>query len=130
MPDFFETLEPYTSYRFALGLVLTGMTIYWVATSYGGLRTLRAFMRDMNMQVNDGRLFNEVRIQLDPEADLTTLPPLQAKPGRIIKLELLSVCVRMLSWRTMRRVWMELLGCLLLAPLCLYAYWLVFSAEL
>ena len=130
MESLLESLEPYTSYRFALGLVLAGMTLYWLVTSLGSLRNLRDFMRDLNMQVNDERLFNDVRVQLDPDCDLDELPPLKAKPGRIIKLALLSVCVRMLGWRTVRRVWLELAGCLLLAPACLYAYWLVFSAEL
>ncbi len=130
MPDFLESLEPYTSYRFALGLVLAGMTIYWIVTGFGSFRNLREFMRDLNMQVNDQRLFNDVRIQLDPDCDLGGLPQLNAKPGRIIKLALLSACVRMLGWRTVRRVWLELAGCVLLAPACLYAYWLVFSAEL
>ncbi len=130
MLDFLESLEPYTSYRFALGLVLTGMTLYWVITSLGGVRTLRAFMRDLNVQVNDERLFNEMRLNLDPEFDLATLPRLNAKPGRIVKLELITVCVRMLSWRTLRRVWLELLGCAVLLPAAVYAYWVVFSAEL
>jgi hypothetical protein len=130
MLDFLEKLEPYTSYRFALGLVLAGMTLYWVITSLGGVRTLRAFMRDLNSQVNDERLFNDVRLDLDPDFDLSTLPRLQAKPGRIVKLELITVSVRMLSWRTLRRVWLELLGCGVLLPAVVYSYWAVFSAEL
>jgi hypothetical protein len=130
MLDFLESLEPYTSYRFALGLVLTGMTLYWVITSLGGVRTLRAFIRDLNTQVNDERMLNDVRLDLDPDFDVTTLPRLNAKPGRIIKLELLTVSVRMMSWRTLRRVWLELLGCAVLLPAAVYAYWVVFSAEL
>lgn len=130
MFDFLEKLEPYSSYRFILGLVLTGMTIYWLITSLGSIRTFKAFVRDLNMQVNDQRLFSDVRKILEPEYDVSVLPPLKAKPGQIIKLTLITVVLRMAGWRTFKRVWPELLGCLLLAPACLYAYWLVFSAEL
>lgn len=129
MLDFLEGVEVYTSYRFALALALSGLTIYWVITSLGSLRSLREFMAELNTRVNEDRLFNEMRRAMDPERDLTQLRPLQAKPGRIIKFALLSTILRMFSFRTFKRVWLELLGCLILAPLCIYAYWVVFSAQ-
>jgi hypothetical protein len=130
MAEFLEKLEPYSSYRFVLGLVLTGLTVYWLVTSLGGLRNLRGFISDLNMQVNDERTFNDVRRALDPDCDLSLLAPLKAKPGRIVKLELIRVSLRLLSFRTLRRVWLELIGCAVLLPACAYSYWLVFSAEL
>ncbi|MBX3460519.1 MAG: hypothetical protein KF696_11245 [Planctomycetes bacterium] len=130
MLEFLESLEPYSSYRFLLGLVLTGMTIYWLATSLGSLRSFRQFVRELNMQVNDERLMNDVRRIVDPEFDLSVLPPLKARPGQIVKLTLLSAVLRMVSFRTLCRVWPELVGCALLLPACGYSYWLVFSAEL
>jgi hypothetical protein len=129
MLDFLEGVEVYTSYRYALALVLSGLTIYWLITSLGSLRSLREFMAELNARVNEERFFNDVRRSLEPERDLSNLPPLNAKPGRIVKLALLSACLRLISFRTFRRVWFELLGCLVLAPLCVYAYWLVFSAR-
>lgn len=130
MLDFLEGVEVYTSYRYALALVLSGLTIYWVITSLGSLRGLREFMAEMNARVNEDRLFNDARKMLEPGFDLQQLPKLNAKPGRIIKFALLSACLRLISFRTFRRVWPELIGCLVLAPACVYAYWLVFSAEL
>jgi hypothetical protein len=125
--DLLEQVEPYTSYRFALALVLAGITLYWLITSIGALRSLRQFIADMNQQVNEQRLFNDVRLRLDRRFDLESLPPLRAKPGRIIKLALLSACMRLLGWRSLLRVSHYLLAIAILAPACVVAYWFVFT---
>lgn len=130
MLEFLESTEPYTSYRYLIGLVLTGLTFYWLVTSLGSVRSFQAFVRDMNRHVDEDRFMNEVRKELDPEFDTSVLPPLKSKPGRIIKLSVLSATLRLISFRTLRAVWADLLGIVLLAPLCVYAYWWIFSADL
>lgn len=129
MLEFLESTEPYASYRFLIGLVLTGLTFYWLVTALGSIRGFRAFLRDMNRHVDEDRFMNEARKELDPNFDTSTLPPLRSKPGKIIKLAVYSACLRLLSWRTLRNVWPDLLGIAILAPLCIYAYWWVFTAE-
>jgi hypothetical protein len=127
MLDTLEQIEPYTSYRFALALVLAGITAYWVFTSIGALRSLRLFVAEMNRQVNEQRLFNEVRLRLDRRFDLDALPLLRAKPGRIIKLALLSASLRLLGWRSLLRVSHYLLAIAILLPACGVAYWFAFT---
>jgi hypothetical protein len=126
----FESAEPYTSYRYVLGLVLTGLFIYFVATSILSLRNLLGLLRDMNRQVNEKRFFDDVRLRLDPDWDISRERPLQAKPGRIIKLSLLSACLRLISFRTFLYVFPELVGVLALGSAAAVAYWYVFTLRM
>jgi len=127
MIETLEGLEPYTSYRFAIGLVLTGIFAYSVYTTIASLRSLREFIAELNQQVHDHRLFDSVRLDLDPDFDLSNVPELKARPGNIIKLALKSAVLRLFSLRTLWRNGGLILGCLVLAPACAVAYWYVFT---
>lgn len=128
--DFVNSAEPYTSYRYVLGLVLGGITVYFVVTAVMSLRNLQGLLQDFNRQVNEQRLFDDVRLMLDPDYDLSLEKPLRAKPGRIIKLSLLSACLRLLSFRTMVYVFPELIGVLILGSASAVAYWYVFTLKI
>ena len=130
MEDFVNSVEPYTSYRYVLGLVLTGLTVYFIVTAALSLKNLKGLLDDLNRQVNENRLFDDVRIKIDPDVDLSVEKPLKAKPGRIIKLAMLSACLRLLSFRTFIYVFPELLAVTLLAGASAVAYWYVFTMQL
>ncbi|MBZ0134944.1 MAG: hypothetical protein K8I27_01060 [Planctomycetes bacterium] len=125
-----ESAEPYTSYRYVLGLVLTGLFIYFLVTSILSLRNLQGLLHDMNRQVNDKRFFDDVRLRLDPDWDVSGERPLKAKPGRIIKLSIVSACLRLLSFRTMLYVLPELIGVTVLGSAAAVAYWYVFTLKM
>ena len=125
-----ESAEPYTSYRYVLGLVLTGLFIYFMVTSILSLKNLRGLLLDMNRQVNEKRFFDDVRLRLDPDWDVSKERPLKAKPGRIIKLSLLSSCLRLLSFRTFLYVFPELVGVTLVGSAAAVAYWFVFTLKM
>ena len=127
--EFFESAEPYTSYRYVLGLVLGGLTLYFFYTSFASLRNFQGLLRDFNRQVHEQRVFNDVRQKLEPGFDISTVPPLKAHPGRIVKLAVLSACLRLISFRTLRYVWLELLGVIVLGAAALVAYWFVFTLN-
>lgn len=128
--DFLHSAEPYTSYRYVLGLVLGGITVYFVVTAIMSLRNLQGLLQDFNRQVNEQRVFNDVRLMLDPDYDTSLEKPLRAKPGRIIKLSLLSACLRLLSFRTLVYVFPELIGVLILGSAAAAAYWFVFTLKI
>lgn len=128
--DFLNSAEPYTSYRYVLGLVLGGITVYFVVTAIMSLRNLQGLLQDFNRQVNEQRVFNDVRLMLDPDYDTSLEKPLRAKPGRIIKLSLLSACLRLLSFRTLVYVFPELIGVLILGSAAAAAYWFVFTLKI
>lgn len=125
-----ESAEPYTSYRYVLGLVLTGLFVYFLVTSILSLKNLRDLLRDMNRQVNEKRFFDDVRLRLDPDWDVSHERPLKAKPGRIIKLSLLSNCLRLISFRTFLYVFPELVGVTLVGSAAAVAYWYVFTLKM
>lgn len=128
--DFLHSAEPYTSYRYVLGLVLGGITVYFVVTAIMSLRNLQGLLQDFNRQVNEQRVFNDVRLMLDPDYDTSLEKPLRAKPGRIIKLSLLSACLRLLSFRTLVYVFPELIGVIVLGSASAVAYWYVFTLKI
>ncbi|MCB9932926.1 MAG: hypothetical protein H6841_05815 [Planctomycetes bacterium] len=128
--DFLNSAEPYTSYRYVLGLVLGGITVYFVVTAIMSLRNLQGLLQDFNRQVNEQRLFDDVRLMLDPDYDLSLEKPLRAKPGRIIKLSLLSACLRLLSFRTLVYVFPELIGVIIVGSAAAVAYWYVFTMKI
>lgn len=128
--DFLHSAEPYTSYRYVLGLVLGGITVYFVVTAIMSLRNLQGLLQDFNRQVNEQRLFDDVRLMLDPDYDLSLEKPLRARPGRIIKLSLLSACLRLLSFRTLVYVFPELIGVILMGSASAVAYWYVFTLKI
>ncbi|MBE7492440.1 MAG: hypothetical protein HS108_11865 [Planctomycetes bacterium] len=127
MLDFLERLEPYTSYRYVLGLVLGGLTLYFVVTSLASLRQLGALLRDLNSLASQGRILDEARLAVDPNCDLKALPTLKSKPGRAVRLLLLLAVLRVLSPRSLARLWPELLAVAVLAALSLWAYVYVFT---
>ncbi|MCZ7604656.1 MAG: hypothetical protein M5U25_01000 [Planctomycetota bacterium] len=128
--DFLHSAEPYTSYRYVLGLVLGGITVYFVVTAIMSLRNLQGLLQDFNRQVNEQRLFDDVRLMLDPDYDLSLEKPLKARPGRIIKLSLLSACLRLLSFRTLVYVFPELIGVIIVGSAAAVAYWYVFTMKI
>ncbi|MCA8910501.1 MAG: hypothetical protein KDB82_02260 [Planctomycetes bacterium] len=128
--SFLNSAEPYTSYRYVLGLVLTGLTVYYFYTAWASVRNMQGLLRDLNRQVNEQRLFDDVRLMLDPDYDVTQERPLKAKPGRIIKLSVLSACLRLFSFRTLVYVFPELIGVILVGGAAGVAYWYVFTANL
>ena len=127
---FMESAEPYTSYRYVLGLVLTGLFVYFLVTSILSLRNLQGLLHDLNRQVNEKRFFDDVRLRLDPEWDVSKERPLKAKPGRIIKLSLLSSCLRLFGFRTLVYVFPELIGVTLVGSAAAVAYWYVFTLDM
>lgn len=127
MLDTLERLEPYSSYRYLLGLVLGGLTLYLLWSSWVSLRQFLGLMRDFNRMASRGRLLDEARLSVDPKFDLASLPPLKARPGRVILLAALNAALRVVSWRTARELAPELLLALALGSASLAAYWYVFS---
>ncbi|MBK9973539.1 MAG: hypothetical protein IPP14_01995 [Planctomycetes bacterium] len=127
MPDFLEKLEPYTSYRYILGLVLGGLTLYFVVTSLLSLRQLAALLRDFNNLAAQGRVLDDARLALDPGCDLKHLPTLKAKPGRIVKMMLLLAVLKVLRPASLVRLWPELTAVTVLAVLSAWSYVYVFT---
>ena len=125
--DLVITVEPYASFRFTLGLVLTGLTIYLIVNSLISLRQFLSFLRDLDQQVAGQRILDQARLALDPEVNLSQLTPLRTRPGRIIRQAVLIAFLRMISWRSLASNWREWLILAALSAACLPAYWYVFS---
>ncbi len=125
--DLVITVEPYASFRFTLGLVLTGVTIYLLVNSLISLRQFLTFLRDLDQQVAGQRMLDQARLALDPEMDLSKLPPLRARPGRIIRQAVLISLLRLVSWRSFANNWREWMILAALSTACLPAYWYVFN---
>lgn len=130
LAEILQATEPYASYRFIIALVLTGLTVYYLYTSFASIRNLQGLIRDLNRQVNEDRLFDDVRKRIDPDYDVSVERPLRAQPGRIVKLTVLSTTLRMLSWKSVRYVLPELIGVAVLLAACVYTYWNVFTVKL
>jgi hypothetical protein len=129
LAEFMRSAEPYTSYRYVLGLVLTGLFVYFLVTSILSLRNLRGLLQDMNRQAREHGVFHDVRLMLDPDYQSTSRPP-RAKPGRIIKLALYSACLRLVSFRTLAYVLPELIGVIVVGSAAAVAYWYVFTLDM
>ncbi|MCC6151641.1 MAG: hypothetical protein IT461_15420 [Planctomycetes bacterium] len=127
MEDLLIALEPYASFRFTLGLVLTGLTIYVMVNSAISLRQFYALMHDFDQQAKGQRLLDQARLALDPSIDLSKSPRLQARPGRIIRNYVALAWLRLFSWRTLWRHWREFALIVLLSAACVPAYWYVFA---
>lgn len=130
MEDVVNSLEPYASYRFVLGLVLIGLFVYFTWTAVMSLRNMQGLLDDLNAQVNENRMFDDVRVKIDPDVDLSAERPLRARPGRIVKLSVLSSCLRLFSLRTIVYVLPELIAVTLLGTASAVAYWFVFTMNL
>lgn len=127
MPDFIERLEPYTSYRYILGLVLGGLTLYFVVTSLLSLRQLAGLLRDFNNLASQGRILDDARLAINENCDLKHLPTLKARPGRVVKLMLLIAVLKVLRPRSLARLWPELTAVTVLAALSVWSYLYVFT---
>jgi hypothetical protein len=127
MEDLLIALEPYASFRFTLGLVLTGLTIYVMVNSAISVRQFYALMHDFDQQAKGQRLLDQARLALDPCIDLSKSPRLQARPGRIIRNYVALAWLRLFSLRTLRLHWREFALIVLLAAACVPAYWYVFA---
>jgi hypothetical protein len=127
MPDFIERLEPYASYRYILGLVLGGLTLYFVVTSLLSLRQLAGLLRDFNNLASQGRVLDDARLAIDAHCDLKHLPTLKAKPGRVIKLILLIAVLKVLRPASLARLWPELTAVTVLTVLSVWSYMYVFT---
>lgn len=126
MPDFLQSLEPYTSYRYMLGLVLGGLTVWFVVAGVLALRQYAAMMKDFNRLASEARVFDDARLALDPNYDLTKVPTLKAKPGRVVKMMAILAALRVLSPRSLARMAPELIAVALLAAGNVWALWYVF----
>lgn len=126
MEKLLTALEPYASFRFTLGLVLTGLTIYLTVSSAISLRQFLAFLKDLDRQAKGQRLLDNARLALDPAIDLTRQPALKARPGHIIKTAVFLACLRLMSWRTLARHWRQWLTLAALTGASLPMYWYVF----
>lgn len=126
MPDFLQSLEPYTSYRYTLGLVLGGLTLWFVLTGLLALREYSAMLRDFNRLASQIRVLDDARVALDPGFDLSKLPTLKARPGRTVKLMIILAALRVLSPRSLARMAPELIAVALLATASAWALWYVF----
>lgn len=127
MFDFLERLEPYTSYRYVLGLVLGGLTLYFVVTSLVSLRELAGLLRDFNNLASQGRILDEARLAIDPKCDLKALPTLKSRPGRVVKLILLIAVLKVLRPSSLAKLGPELAAVAVLGALSLWAYVYVFT---
>ena len=127
MPEWLEQIEPYTSYRYFIGLVLSGITVYLGINAWLSIRSMTGLLHDLDAQAASSRLFDEVREVLEPGVDLSALPPTRARPGRIIRLIVMSAALRVFGFRSLIRLAPELMACTLLAAACLVAYYYVFT---
>ncbi|MBX3475352.1 MAG: hypothetical protein KF754_13310 [Planctomycetes bacterium] len=127
MLDFLERLEPYTSYRYILGLVLGGLTLYFVVTSLVSLKQLAGLLRDFNNLASQGRVLDDARLAIDPNCDLRHLPTLKSRPGRVVKLMLLIAVLKQLRPSSLARLWPEFVAVAVLGGLSLWAYVYVFT---
>ncbi len=122
MEQFVETIEPYSSYRYVLALVLFGLTTWLVVSSILSLRGMRQLMLTVNRQMQSRRLLDDVRIMLDPDHDLSQSEPYRANTARIAKLAMLRALLRQFGWKTLRAVWLELVLLAALSLACVWAY--------
>jgi hypothetical protein len=127
MEDLLIALEPYASFRFSLGLVLTGLTLYVMVNSAISIRQFHAFLHDLDKQVAGQRFLDPARLALDPNIDLSKLPLLKARPGHIIRDAALLAWLRLFSWRTLVMHWQEFTAIVLLTAACVPLYWYVFA---
>lgn len=127
MEDLLIALEPYASFRFTLGLVLTGLTLYVMVNSAISVRQFYALMHDFDKQAKGQRLFDQARLALDPDFDLTKAPRLKVRPGRIVRNYVALAWLRLFSWRTVLRHWREFGLIVLLSAACVPFYWYVFA---
>lgn len=127
MEDLLIAIEPYASFRFTLGLVLTGLTIYVMVNSAISVRQFYALMHDFDQQAKGQRLLDQARLALDPTIDLSKSPRLQARPGRIIRNYVALAWLRLFSWRTVAHHWFEFALIALLSAACVPLYWYVFA---
>jgi hypothetical protein len=127
--DFLEKLEPYTSYRFALALVLAGLTGYFLWTSWAAWRNFQGLLEDLNEMTRGARLFDEARLLLYPDFLTETRPPLRARPGNIVRLALFGALARMLRPLNLLRLMPELLLLAAVSAACGVAYWHVFTLQ-
>lgn len=127
LEDLIVALEPYASYRFTLGLVLAGLTLYVSVSGLISLRQFMLFLADVDRQSKGARLLDAARLALDPACDLSRSPRLSARPGRIVRNAVLISFLRLISWRTLMKHWPEFLVLALLTALCLAAYGRVFA---
>ncbi|MDC1141605.1 hypothetical protein OAU50_00815 [Planctomycetota bacterium] len=130
MNEFLQSIEPYSSYRFIMGLVLTGLTIYMFAMSYVSFRNFKGFLAELNQNAKEQRVFDEVRKMIAEDYDVERNPTLTANPGRVIKLAAIEAALKVFTWRTAVRLMPEILSIIALATGCAVAYYFVFTGAL
>ncbi|MHC4841671.1 MAG: hypothetical protein ACYTDT_12100 [Planctomycetota bacterium] len=130
MQELLNDIEPYSSYRFIMGLVLTGLTIYMFAMSYVSYRNIKGFLIELNENAKESRVFDEVRTMIMEDYDVERHPTLTANPGRIIKLSAIDAALRVFTWRTAVKLLPEILCIIALSAGCAIAYYFVFTGAL
>lgn len=126
MEAFLEKVEPYSSYRFLLGLALGGLTLWIVVSFLISIKHFYALLADLDRKAASRRLFDGARRSVRADVSLEGLPLPRARPGRALKLLLLTSLLRLLGPRTIKECWPEMLGIVLLGAACLAIYTYVF----
>ena len=127
MLDLLEKIEPYSSYRYMLALMLGGLTLYLLINAVLTVKSMIGVLRDFDAQVGTKRMFNVARQEVDPDFDFSSLPQLRARPGRIIKLMALRATLRLFSFRTLIHLLPELLIAAALAAASGAAFYYVYG---
>ncbi|MCC6573386.1 MAG: hypothetical protein IT462_06300 [Planctomycetes bacterium] len=122
-----EHLEPYTSYRVALSFVLGAITLYTLVEAAISVRSFFRILEGLDTISRERRLFDSVRLSVNPEIDLTKLPPHKSKPGRALRLMVLTAAIKVVDRNSLKRCWGELALIALLAPACVAAYVYIYS---
>jgi hypothetical protein len=127
--ELLERIEPYTSYRFTLGLVLSGITLWSLVTSGISIVQTARLLADLDLMTRQARLLDAARAAAGDSRPVSELPVMTARPGRAIRLLLLLHLLRLLRPRALARCWPEWLGLLVLGVANLYAYYVIFTFE-
>lgn len=121
-------LEPYTSYRVALSFVLGAITLYTLVEALISVRSFFKILDGLDALSHERRMFDSVRLSVEPGLDLSKMPPHKSKPGRALRLMVLNAAIKVVDLEQAKRCWRELTLIALLLPACVVAYAYIYSA--
>lgn len=119
-------LEPYASFRFLLGLVLTGLFVWTTASSLIGLWESWKLLDDLDKMARGQRLLDAARPLLYETRPAAALYQPQARPGRTLRNLLLVQLLRQISWRNAWALKYDLLALVMLSVANIWAYIFIF----